>query len=220
MFVRHEGAFLFSAEVSDMGDGAVGKTSFLISFSMNAFPTEYVPTTFDNFNAVYPFEGIDIFLGLWDTAGQADFEKLRPISYRGAEVYLLFFSVVNPTSLENIKERWVDEVIHFSPNIPYFLVGTQSDERNNSDTISDLESRGKRVLTHEDGVQAARQIGAKGYFEISAKSKEYGTLFDEVIRYVINVQRYTKKKKQVCWSVRCRAKLKGKAVLTMYLITR
>jgi len=193
-----------------VGDGAVGKTSFLISFSMNAFPQEYVPTTFDNFNAVYPFEGIDIFLGLWDTAGQADFDKLRPISYRNADVYLLFFSVVNPTSLENIKERWVDEVIHHSPNAPYFLVGTQIDERENDSVVADLQSRRKRCLNYDDGIQAAKDINARGYFEISARQMQFNNLFDEVIRYVINIHRGFKKKKQMCWSIRCRVKLKGK----------
>jgi len=58
---------------------------------MDAFPNEYVPTTFDNFNAVYEFEGANIFLGLWDTAGQQDFEKLRPISYKESDIYLMFF---------------------------------------------------------------------------------------------------------------------------------
>jgi Ras-related C3 botulinum toxin substrate 1 len=181
-----------------VGDGAVGKTSFLISFAMEAFPQEYVPTTFDNFNAVYPFEGIEIFLGLWDTAGQADFDKLRPISYRNSDVYLLFYSVVNTTSLENIKERWVDEVTHHSPNAPYFLVGTQIDERENPIVLNDLKQRGKNFLTHEDGVQAAKDIGAIGYFEISAKQMQFSHLFDDVIRYVINIHRGFKKKKSKC----------------------
>jgi len=151
-----------------------------------------------------------LFLGLWDTAGQADFDKLRPISYRSADVYLLFYSVVNPTSLENIQERWVDEVVQHSPYTPYFLVGTQVDERNNDTLVSELRSKGKRVLSYEDGVQASKDINAKGYFEISARQMEFNNIFDDVIRYVININRGFKKKKQICWSIRCRVKLKGK----------
>eukprot|EP01129_Flabellula_baltica_P014237 TRINITY_DN6777_c0_g1_i1.p1 TRINITY_DN6777_c0_g1~~TRINITY_DN6777_c0_g1_i1.p1 ORF type:complete len:310 (-),score=66.28 TRINITY_DN6777_c0_g1_i1:8-937(-) len=193
-----------------VGDGAVGKSSFLISFTMNAFMTDYVPTTFDNYNAMIPFEDTNVFLGLWDTAGQADFEKLRPISYKQADVYLLFFSVINPTSLENVKEQWVDEVVRHSPNAPYFLVGTQIDERDNDEVVSELESKGRAPITSMMGAIAAKEIGAKGYFEISAKEMRFGNLFEEVIRYVFNISKGFKKKKHICWSIKCRTKLKSK----------
>jgi len=196
-----------SIKIVVVGDGAVGKTSFLISFTMNAFPTEYVPTVFDNFNAVYDFEGSKVFLGLWDTAGQQDFDKIRPMSYKEADFYLLFFSVVNPTSLENVKLRWVEEIKFNSPNIPFFLVGTQVDSREVEEVILELEQKGKVPITRKEGEQVAQEIGAVGYFEISAKQMQFGEIFDELIRYVINIQRGQKKKGKFCWSIHCRSKL-------------
>ncbi len=57
-------------------------------------------------------DGRTINLGLWDTAGQEDYDRLRPLSYPGTNVFLICFSVVNPASYENVKQKWFPEVNH------------------------------------------------------------------------------------------------------------
>ena len=44
-------------------------------------------------------------LGLFDTAGQEDYDRLRPLSYPQTDVFLVCYSVVSPSSYENVKEK-------------------------------------------------------------------------------------------------------------------
>jgi small GTP-binding protein len=187
-----------------VGDGAVGKTTFLFSFAMDCVPSEYVPTTFDNYSATYTLEGREIALGLWDTAGQSDFAKLRPISYKMTDVYLVFFSVVNPTSFENVKEHWIHEVKQYSPDVPFFLIGTQIDQRDDKAVIKALGDKKEKPITEKEGKKLSKDLGAVDYIEISAKDKTtYGDLWEEVLRYTINEFKSQKKPGKHCWSIHC-----------------
>merc|ERR1712130_818520 len=95
-----------------VGDGAVGKTCMLISYTEGKFPREYVPTVFDNYEATIIVEGKEIKFSLWDTAGQEGYARIRTLSYPKTDIFLLCFSVVNHPSFINVKDRWYVEIKH------------------------------------------------------------------------------------------------------------
>lgn len=70
-----------STKITIVGDGAVGKTSLLVTYRSNSFPSEYVPTVFDNCVVEIIVDGKPYSMKLWDTAGQEDYAQLRLLCY-------------------------------------------------------------------------------------------------------------------------------------------
>uniref|UniRef100_A0A5F8G6V2 Ras homolog family member J n=1 Tax=Monodelphis domestica TaxID=13616 RepID=A0A5F8G6V2_MONDO len=139
-----------------VGDGAVGKTCLLMSYANDAFPEEYVPTVFDHYAVTVTVGGKQHLLGLYDTAGQEDYNQLRPLSYPNTDVFLICFSVVNPASYHNVQEEWVPELKGCMPHVPFVLIGTQIDLRDDPKTLARLFYMKEKPLTYEHGVKLAK----------------------------------------------------------------
>ncbi|XP_074646620.1 ras-like GTP-binding protein RHO [Tubulanus polymorphus] len=155
-----------------VGDGACGKTCLLIVFSKDQFPEVYVPTVFENYVADIEVDGKQVELALWDTAGQEDYDRLRPLSYPDTDVILMCFSIDSPDSLENIPEKWTPEVKHFCPNVPIILVGNKKDLRNDENTRRELAKMKQETVKFDEGRGMKDRISAYDYLECSAKTKE------------------------------------------------
>ena len=112
-----------------VGDGGVGKSCLLISYTTNSFPSDYVPTVFDNYSQIYSVNGVSYTLALFDTAGQEDYDRLRPLAYPATDVFLLCFDISSRTSFLNVKDKWVPELRYHMPDTPILLVATKIDLR-------------------------------------------------------------------------------------------
>ena len=105
-------------------------------------------------------------------AGQEDYDRLRPLSYPDTDVILMCFSVDSHDSLENISAKWVPEVQHFCPNVPFLLISTKKDLRNDPATKLALEREKMYIIRPDQGKSMAEKVGAYSYLECSAKTRE------------------------------------------------
>ena len=88
-----------------VGDSGVGKTCLLTVYAQSHFPETYVPTIRDNF-IMKVVSGDQVYeLELFDTAGQEEYEKLRPLSYPGTVSIYTLYSVSSPFHLTNFSFR-------------------------------------------------------------------------------------------------------------------
>ncbi|KAL0489272.1 Ras-related protein Rac [Acrasis kona] len=182
-----------------VGDGAVGKTCLIISFSNNTFPEQYIPTVSDNFYTNTQYEGESVLLGIWDTAGQEDFDRLRPMSYPDTQVFIACFSVTFPNSLESVKTKWASELRHYCPDVPIVLAGTKLDMKDDKEVLKQLSQLNQHPVTDEEGQKMANQIGAVKYVPCSAKTQEnLKLLFQTAIASVLRPNNSGGKKKKAC----------------------
>eukprot|EP00457_Paulinella_chromatophora_P013009 gb/GEZN01013272.1/.p1 GENE.gb/GEZN01013272.1/~~gb/GEZN01013272.1/.p1 ORF type:complete len:194 (-),score=22.01 gb/GEZN01013272.1/:422-1003(-) len=182
-----------------VGDGAVGKTCLLISYTTNAFPQEYVPTVFDNYSANVMVDGKPVNLGLWDTAGQEDYDRLRPLSYPQTDVFLICFSIISPASFENVKTKWKPEITHHAPNVPILLVGTKADLRSDQNVANGLAAKGISMITKDQAQGLCLDLSFVKYIECSALSQDgLKGVFDEAIRAALTNTSKGKKATSKC----------------------
>jgi len=144
-----------------VGDGFCGKTSLLLRFLNDKFIDNYIPTVCEASVTQINVDGQVISLSLWDTAGQEDYDLLRPLCYNKAHVILMCFSVDSRTSFDNILLKWLPEQLHYCADIPRVLVATKTDLRTQVDGV-----------TYQEASSLSDDINALAYCECSAKTGE------------------------------------------------
>ncbi|KAI9728119.1 MAG: Rho GTPase [Chrysothrix sp. TS-e1954] len=177
----------YSKKFVVVGDGGCGKTCLLISYSQGYFPEKYVPTVFENYisNAPHPPSGKMVELALWDTAGQEEYDRLRPLSYPETDLLFVCFAIDCPASLENVMDKWYPEVLHFCPTTPVVLLGLKSDLRQNRKCIDMLRCQGLTPVTQEQGRSVASRMNAT-YMECSSREmKGVHQIFERAITIAV-----------------------------------
>eukprot|EP00010_Vexillifera_abyssalis_P009159 CAMPEP_0201547568 /NCGR_PEP_ID=MMETSP0173_2-20130828/4040_1 /ASSEMBLY_ACC=CAM_ASM_000268 /TAXON_ID=218659 /ORGANISM="Vexillifera sp., Strain DIVA3 564/2" /LENGTH=163 /DNA_ID=CAMNT_0047956659 /DNA_START=286 /DNA_END=777 /DNA_ORIENTATION=- len=159
----------------------------------------FVPAVFDNYTTQMTVDNKPVNVGLWDTAGQEEFWRLRPLSYPNTDVFLVTFSVADPTTFENVRTKWCPELSHFSPRVPIILIGTKIELRDDKDTIEFLKEKNLEPITFKQGKQLAKEIHAVKYMECSAVTGyQIKQVFDEAVRVAIDFIETDRPVKKTC----------------------
>ena len=169
-----------------------------MSFKGKRFSEDYVPTVFETYTRDVRIEGETIELGLWDTAGQEGYDRLRPMAYPHCDCFVICYSVDNPDSLYNVKAKWLPELEHFCPDVPRILVATKKDIRRRTLAIMDIlnGSKAPSIVSYEEGMCTAALIGASRFLETSALCNDgVREMFYQTARVALEEREKRKEKK-------------------------
>lgn len=174
-----------------VGDGACGKTSLIIAQAGGEFNEHYTPTAFDDYAIEAFINGKTKILTVCDTAGEDDYNTLRPLSYPDTDVFIVCYSVERPQSLKSVQEKWIPEIRRFCPDVPILIVGNKKDirtkqqQRQLNDDNDDSENL-RQLANFEDALACAKEYSSSKAIECSAKTKEgIRNVFDTAIRIAI-----------------------------------
>ena len=161
-----------------VGDGAVGKTCMLTVFKGDPFPEDYEPTIFENHHEMRTFQGKQFCLHLWDTAGQEEYDRLRPMSYAKCDCVLICFALNNADTLKSVESQWILECKEYCPKAAIVLVGTKADLWKPSED---------GAITQDQIDEVAKRVHAFKAINCSAKTREnVENVFDLAIAAVLS----------------------------------
>ena len=175
-----------------IGDMCSGKTSLISAYCRDRFSETYTPTILTSCMTDADVLGQKVELVVVEVAGRNDYTKIHHCAYHKMDLVILCYSVDNPTSLNSIKTHWLPELQQAAPKVPYILVGTKKDIREEEKSCEvhlprhahknnitdkylnadDFVDSGKLVqdtyVPTRYGLETAEKIGALDFIECSA----------------------------------------------------
>lgn len=139
-----------------VGSKAVGQTTLIASLTNKPIPIYSKWLDGPPSIIVKKTDTEMVNVEFWDTPYWEDYERLRPVTYVGADIFFIVFSLVDRRSFENVMSEWCPEIRRFIPRTPIILVGNKLDLRNEETTDA---------ISFEEGQSMASQIKASAYLE-------------------------------------------------------
>ncbi|KAF4214229.1 hypothetical protein CNMCM8980_006914 [Aspergillus fumigatiaffinis] len=197
----HSAATVLSSASTITSNDKEGDDALSDRASKGVMPEVYVPTVFENYVCDVQAYGASVEVALWDTAGQEDYDRLRPLAYPDSHGVFICFAIDSPDSLDNAQEKvkypWVNEVSHFCKDVPVFLLGCKNDLRDDPSTIGRLWKTSQCPVKPAEAEEVRRGLRAVEYFDCSAKTGDgVGVALEKAVRHVLQGETVQKKRRK------------------------
>ena len=158
-------------KVITLGETSVGKSSFIGHFIDRKFTYNYLPTLgFDFKVKKIEYNGKNIKLKIFDTAGQERFKSMSMTYIKQIDGILLIYDITNKDSFESVT-KWIEDIrLNRGKDVPIVLCGNKCDLKN-------------RVITEEMGKKKAEENGVS-FMETSCKE---GINIDEAFMELVKL---------------------------------
>jgi Ras-related C3 botulinum toxin substrate 1 len=127
-----------------------------------------------------------LHLSIWDTSGNEEFDKLRPLVYPDTDIFLVCYSTVDLSSFENVVNKWVPDIRKMCPRTPIVLVGLKKDLREDARMFASFKNGNYYPISKHMGEDVQRKLKLEGFVECSAKTQqELAYTFHVAIKCVV-----------------------------------
>ena len=162
-------------KILTLGNGAVGKTSFIMKFTENYFHENYIMTVGFEFQTKKVKVNEKMYtVCFYDTAGQERYKSLSVSLYKKAEGIILMYDVTKRKTFEDIPE-WMDNIkVNKGLEYPIILIGNKCD----------LEER--REVQTEEGEKLSKKYNLSFYETSNKEGKNVEEVGMELIKRIID----------------------------------
>ena len=193
-----------------------GKSSLISAYCCDQFSDIYQPTILRCLPSDARVQGHRIDIIIVDTPGRIDYLPIRRCAYQKADLIMICFALDQPVTLDHVKDYWIQEIKKHTSSVPYILVGTCVDKRDElyanwcncslcQECVLGCDKRWKiskttneylqqTIVVYEQGKSLAKDIGALAYIECSAKYRD-GTRQVFELATDIAVRKHRRKRK-------------------------
>ena len=156
-----------------IGDMFSGKSSLISAYCHDKFSTNYVPTLLNTLSTDAEVFGESIELVVVDVGGRDDYAKLRKCAYHKMDIIILCYAANSLDSLQRITDYWVPEIKQHCPKVPFILVATKKDIRDDAlHESSCIGGEKEDIVSTMRGRETAKTVGAQKFLECSARYRD------------------------------------------------